>query len=1152
MIFEKLLNSVSTNRNHRKELIKRVSNIITENFDDEETNLGAKMLAVSLYSDGDGITSSEIKKCLIIACGGENVLSFSGTYSFLNYFLECKDINNNQIDLEDNSKLDNYKLITLAAHKLSFKKVLNKVACTFMFNATKGKQCFTNKILLKNRKNKFENNVDKTMPASEAANCESLNGNASGVTMRADIDAIVGCIPFTEASKTFTNLVNFSVEYNLNKTIVCKKEFLDTVKGICEIKNLKNIKLGKIRTSDGDLNLYYVFPSVDTDIKPALIFAYVREMFVFIKNELNLNELSILNFSNGFEFNLPREFQAQFFEKMSKFAISKRNHHEDFLFVELFGCKLEMCISDVSDCCLLYQSLISVIDFRYAPALKIDLAITVGYETIDPTTVFMSPEFFKNLICKREYFLFYNNNLGNVNDSTRKAHKNGNLTVYSACISKLNCYSTVEDIVADVKHMGFKPNISFSLLKTKILGYNLMGNDKQSGKKTSRLTSIVENLEGAGARSFTYRIESRISPLILEDTVIATVKSVQSTTINAYKSIPFFKVVGCSARNLLAAMNYGETKLTAEDIFNIMIYEYLLVEGFLKGSKNLQLLPVEYHRKVKTFFSNRECVEQLIVDTTLLENLVDRASKMVSLKKLIAYVPVMPLNLISFYEALLMPDQCDLAEMASRIVNQYILDITIRKRVIVESLKGINILKSEKRTSANSHVTKKVLMDTALVHAFGGDHSAKWNRLPFRCLIASYLLSSEISLEDIISAIKNFFLRNNMDLIFNLSTDVERLKFRSTTFAILNNCTGNMINLSLHDKSAFANNKRVDLAALKVKLNFPYDKKCKRIAWSEDEEIRLVAISLKYRRHDIWTRCANSAIYGFICTRTVLQMKVKFNGITNRSDFEQLKAKATNWSPLNSTVEHMLSQLQLFHSSPLTNESKEIYRRIYNYDLELFKGGDELEEDIESESKDSVQRQPTTNLEFEFLKEKIRNMEHQILDILAVNRNLTAKVSNLETSVSELTKLISTKPNEHNICADFDNDFDCGSNNGIQEFYAHSTENNFSDMQLSGVTFNMNLSLEEIYDRLKLSYGSGKFTESMSRHQVFKIRKRPSLEQWSEYIKNLHKKNLITDTGKRNAKNNIFYTINTNYHLKIKLPFKRNLKLRLPFDNKFI
>ena len=114
-----------------------------------------------------------------------------------------------------------------------------------------------------------------------------------------------------------------------------------------------------------------------------------------------------------------------------------------------------------------------------------------------------------------------------------------------------------------------------------------------------------------------------------------------------------------------------------------------------------------------------------------------------------------------------------------------------------------------------------------------------------------------------------------MDLIFNLSTDVDRLKFRSTTFAILNNCTGNMINLSLHDKSAFANNKRVDLAALKLKLNFPYDKKCKRIAWSEDEEIRLVAISLKYRRHDIWTRCANSAIYGFICTRTNLQMKVK-------------------------------------------------------------------------------------------------------------------------------------------------------------------------------------------------------------------------------------------------------------------------------------
>ena len=99
----------------------------------------------------------------------------------------------------------------------------------------------------------------------------------------------------------------------------------------------------------------------------------------------------------------------------------------------------------------------------------------------------------------------------------------------------------------------------------------------------------------------------------------------------------------------------------------------------------------------------------------------------------------------------------------------------------------------------------------------------------------------------------------------------------------------------------------------------------------------------------------------------------------------------------------MISQLQLFHSTPLTNESKELYRRIYNYDLELFKGGDELEEDIESESRDSVQKQLTKNLELQFFKEKIRNMEHQILDILTVNRNLTAKVSNnSETRVSEL------------------------------------------------------------------------------------------------------------------------------------------------------
>lgn len=136
-----------------------------------------------------------------------------------------------------------------------------------------------------------------------------------------------------------------------------------------------------------------------------------------------------------------------------------------------------------------------------------------------------------------------------------------------------------------------------------------------------------------------YIILTIISPIVIENALIKVIKSIKNRHVIAFNSPEFFELLAKNGQSLLKEVDYNaDNMITVDKIFNIIIFEYLLVEGFFKGNKNLQMLPQICHIQLKNFYTLNPFLSKLELDTSYLKNLVSFSEKKMALKKLISYV----------------------------------------------------------------------------------------------------------------------------------------------------------------------------------------------------------------------------------------------------------------------------------------------------------------------------------------------------------------------------------------------------------------------------------------------------------------------------------------------------------------------------------
>ena len=249
----------------------------------------------------------------------------------------------------------------------------------------------------------------------------------------ADIDALFGSLTFNQASLTFKSPINFDFKTSSKYKIICKTSIVSYDNKILYVKDLIHYRIGYLETIAGNISLFYVSLNQNKNNTKANLFIYLKDIYNSLY-ECNICQESIKIGSisaNKINFVLKIDHIAAFFNFIKEYSLSMRNHENDFLYLETFGNKDKMSMTNVSHKNIV-NNLGTILNFQYSPDIQIDLALSISRNN---SVIFLHPNFFNNLIYNQKYSLFFNNYFLNVN-SKLFTLKNNILSLCSASIKK--------------------------------------------------------------------------------------------------------------------------------------------------------------------------------------------------------------------------------------------------------------------------------------------------------------------------------------------------------------------------------------------------------------------------------------------------------------------------------------------------------------------------------------------------------------------------------------------------------------------------------------------------------------------------------------------------------------------------------------------
>ena len=1142
-IYEFIISKLTSQSLTRRNIDLRVDEVLTE----LENNHLSKLLTLSLYKNSQYL-SNQTLKALILLCGFEKRIEFKGRYSLFNNLWPTAINGNDSIEIYVEAgifiKPSDLNLSSIQEHKLSAQRLIKGLSNRILFNSSS--LSFNLDEILKITAGKpvsADNNFqDEIEPSS---NFRIIQGSDDSISYTYDIDAILGPANFETVSSIFDGK-SIDIDFNLlnRQKLHAKTEMAMCSMGIYKIMEYFNIKIGSITTSAGIIHLYYVCPQYPfmTDSEFSSVQDYLKAMWAYLKNETHINALSNIRDFTKFKFSILCTEVKTIFDKIKEFAMTRNKHHFDFLFIELYGCKNNLRKSSHDPVHSLYDKLNHILDLQHAPFIKIDVAVEV---TVSPyNLVFMTEEFFRGLSNKSDYSLFFNENLKNVNSSTFSLNSKTiqgssvtNITTNNMSIFKINCYNTCEDILQDVKKLSYLPLYSLSLLKSRFHGFSLAEAEHTSAKKLIKVSKIVDDLGDGKNQTFPYRIEIRIFPFLLTDAIDSIKQAIRQARLVVYESRSFFTTVHETACDMFKEIDPGSDVVSLNSIYHTMVYEYFLIHGFFKGSKNLHLLPKAFNNELNRIRYKSYEVRSIVLPRNTVSGLITESPMLLCLNRAVRDDYSISSAMKEKFYTIINSHSFNSSTVAEKIVSQYVSDL--RECVDLSGIPGmgINVLNSSLYSIdvATRKINEYISIDKAIVINFAGPQYKKWNKMAFRCLIAHYVFETQVSILEVLTAIKRAFINQNLDLIYNLTSSIKRIFCKSfSPLSKLINITPNpIISVYIQDLSAISVLKRNALTELNLivstSIRFP------RVRWEIDEEIRMIAGYKFYNAyskspHGVWSYLSESAIFGFLGTRTMQNLKEKFNRLRKSDEFMSLELRAESWNPQNVTAEEMNAHLgRFFHEE--TEEALYIqFTRVYEYDLELYKSRTieviNVEEDESSSSAENLSKK----------------------DMLALIKALTLRVEVLENNNklnSEPRRQIMELSNEKyddihdNDCYfdayDIDNDFKASHNPLIldssvksidketESAVEYETMNTFSMndtidnntviTDLSAVdtlTIATNLTksfykfdsindskLKSIYSKLINAYKGRTFLASEARKRIFSTQCRPSSEDFN-------------------------------------------------------
>ncbi|KAI4293358.1 hypothetical protein PAPHI01_2632 [Pancytospora philotis] len=224
------------------------------------------------------------------------------------------------------------------------------------------------------------------------------------------------------------------------------------------------------------------------------------------------------------------------------------------------------------------------------PSLQLDICVSACPE--DDVLLLPTPALYTSMGVRPTHTLFYCNLFRNCNYATVELEA-ARLRFRRTFYQKLNCYSAIEDTIAGERSRTFIPMYSAAMLMERLYGHMLGAHAASSKAQRDRFSELCYLPEGARERAHSFRLEARVNLFQVDSAVQFFASRVTAENFVAMDFDAFGNVFSVSAalfRDAVTRCAKQDASWTFDDVLQSCTAEIVYVERFIKGGQNVHML----------------------------------------------------------------------------------------------------------------------------------------------------------------------------------------------------------------------------------------------------------------------------------------------------------------------------------------------------------------------------------------------------------------------------------------------------------------------------------------------------------------------------------------------------------------------------------
>lgn len=487
----------------------------------------------------------------------------------------------------------------------------------------------------------FNDVLSDNLYDSNTRDLEEFKPTLQDVSLVYDIDGI-SAFAYQREIIGIKSIIKLEYSTNSVKQIISKNVHVNYLGCLYDIKSFFAFKMGSIPISDtSHLDVFMVIPKL-TDYLPedkkctmtrSINEELSTEIDIFIKDPRMAHYHSLIRKSgnNTDSLSIKATVDNLFFADLLM-RIARSLKMNAFYFIEGYNMKHDIVSPNPST---LLSLLANIFDMsRLCP--KIDLCVNVILINRGAKTLCMKNGFLKKHSGVQQYTLLNCTNISNFHGYLSKTDKNrNNLHIYSNGIEKLNLYTPVINFLLP-RHMRIKkyPTFTATLLGSALYGW---APDNKTARHLKIIKRHIAEVDSAFRNAIDISIGIRAEFKIPAYNFISCLEFAHSFIIgNSYFLVKTQKIKELLIDGLQRILNITENSNQAynlEDLANFALTEQSFFEYYIRGGKNLNILP----KRVREFIGTHSTEYTINPMPPLINFYLENLERMAMIHKLIKY-----------------------------------------------------------------------------------------------------------------------------------------------------------------------------------------------------------------------------------------------------------------------------------------------------------------------------------------------------------------------------------------------------------------------------------------------------------------------------------------------------------------------------------